>query len=215
MRKVCLTISKRGKARFISHLDLYRAVERALRRAFIPIAFTEGYNPHPKISFLTALELGATSDCEKAIISLTEPLPPEEIKARLNRFFPQGISVEDVSLIERKVSAHSSLFLLKFQFPPTITKENLEQTIAKLMESPLLSIRRERKGKVKDIDLKKFVKELKVRYFQPGEAILEALVLITPQGSVKPKEIAECLASFLPGLKLISVHREKLFLEEM
>jgi len=216
MRKVCLTISKKGKAKFISHLDLYRAIERSLRRALLPITFTEGYNPHPKISFLTALELGATSDCEKAIIYLTESFPPLELKERLNRFLPEGIRVEDVSFLDKgKITADSSLFLLKLQVPPAATEEDLRQTIHRFKESPSLLIQRESKGKTKDINVKEFVKDLELRYFQSPEAILELLILITPQGSVKPREVVECLASFLPGLELLNVHRAQLFLKEM
>ncbi len=216
MRKVCLTISKKGKARFISHLDLYRAIERSLRRALLPIVFTEGYNPHPKISFLSALELGATSDCEKALLYLTEPIPPSELKERLNRFLPEDIRVEDVHFVNSgKIMADSSLFLIKIKTPPTKSREELEQALTELKKTPSFVIKRESKGKVKEINIKEFIKELKVEEFSPGETILQALILITPHGSVKPIEVVEALESFLPEIKMVSVHRKQLFLREV
>lgn len=216
MREACLTISKRGKARFISHLDLYRAIERALRRALLPIAFTQGYNPHPKISFLTALELGATSDCEKAIIYLEAPFSPTELKERLNRFLPQDIRIEEVSPLNKgKIVADSSLFLLRVGIPPSKSKEDLERAIDEFHKTPSILVKRETKEKTKDINVKDFLKELRIREFAPGEAVLEALILITPYGSVKPREVIQALETFMPGLKLLSVHRKELFLKEM
>lgn len=216
MREACLTISKRGKARFISHLDLYRAIERALRRALLPIAFTQGYNPHPKISFLTALELGATSDCEKAIIYLEAPFSPTELKERLNRFLPQDIRIEEVSPLNKgKIVADSSLFLLRVGIPPSKSREDLERAIDEFRKTPSILVKRETKEKTKDINVKDFLKELKIWEFAPGEAVLEALILITPYGSVKPREVIQALETFMPGLKLLSVHRKELFLREM
>jgi len=215
MRNYCLTLSKKGKAKFISHLDLYRALERALRRSFLPISFTKGYNPHPKISFLTALELGATSDCEKAIISLKELLPSSQIKERLNRFLPIGIRVEDVSQLDNeKIIADSTLFLLTINFPSDLKREEIEDAIKKFMEMPDFSIKRKQKDKIKDINLKDFLKDLKLRDFQPSKATLELLVSLTPSGSAKPREVVGALQSFLPQIKLVQVHRAKLYIKE-
>jgi radical SAM-linked protein len=215
MRDYCLTISKKGKAKFISHLDLYRTLERALRRSLLPISFTEGYNPHPKISFLTALELGATSDCEKAIITLKEPLPSRQIKERLNRFLPNGIRIEDVSQLNKKeIIADSTLFILTVNLPPDVKREDVEEAIKKFLEAPSFSIKREQKGKTKEINLKDFVRDLKLRDFQPSKANLELLVSLTPYGSAKPREVVEALQSFLPQMKLVQVHRANLFIKE-
>jgi radical SAM-linked protein len=215
MRDYCLTISKKGKAKFISHLDLYRTLERALRRSLLPISFTEGYNPHPKISFLTALELGATSDCEKAIITLQEPLPAPQIRERLNRFLPGEIRIEDVSQLNKKeIIADSTLFILTITFPIHIKREDVEEAIKKFFETPTFPIKRDQKGKIKEINLKDFVRDLKLRDFQPSKANLELLVSLTPYGSAKPREVIEALQSFLPQLKLVQVHRANLFLKE-
>ena len=215
MRDYCLTISKKGKAKFISHLDLYRTLERALRRSLLPISFTEGYNPHPKISFLTALELGATSDCEKAIITLQEPLPAPQIRERLNRFLPGEIRIEDVSQLNKKeIIADSTLFILTITFPIHIKREDVEEAIKKFLETPTFPIKRDQKGKIKEINLKDFVRDLKLRDFQPSKANLELLVSLTPYGSAKPREVIEALQSFLPQLKLVQVHRANLFLKE-
>jgi radical SAM-linked protein len=215
MRNYCLTISKKGKAKFISHLDLYRTLERALRRSFLPISFTEGYNPHPKVSFLTALELGATSDCEKAIITLKEPLPSPQIKERLNRFLPDGIRVEDVSQLNKKeIIADSTLFILTINLPTDVKREDVEEAIKKFLEAPGFLIKRERKEKIKDINLRDFVRDLKLRDFQASKATLELLVSLTPSGSAKPREVIEALQSFLPQIKLVQVHRENLYIKE-
>lgn len=81
--------------RFISHLDLMRIFQRALRRAALPITITQGFNPHPKISIKRAIKLGIESENEEAAFSLFEAMGPEEFKRRLNEQLPEGIGIVD------------------------------------------------------------------------------------------------------------------------
>ena len=84
--------------RFISHLDLMRLFQRALRRAGLPIAMTEGFSPHPKISFKSALKLGVESDNEEALFHINGWMKPEEFRERLQGQLPEGIRINSVSL---------------------------------------------------------------------------------------------------------------------
>ncbi len=94
MYEIRLWLSKRGRIRFVSHLDMFRTMQRAVRRAGIPLWYTEGFNPHPYISFLLALSLTVESDGEPVDIRLTEPMEPAEIMDRLNAVFPEGLRCE-------------------------------------------------------------------------------------------------------------------------
>jgi len=88
-----LIFTKVGILRFISHLDLLRLFQRALRRAGIPVVFSNGFHPVPKIKFERALKLGVESKEEKLYLRLILPLPPDELMQRLNVQLPQDIQM--------------------------------------------------------------------------------------------------------------------------
>ncbi len=88
-----LVYEKRGRARYISHLDLVRAMQRVFKRAGIPLWYTQGFNPHAYLMFPLALPLGTDSSVEILDIALTEPLDNAELKKRINEKMPQGLSI--------------------------------------------------------------------------------------------------------------------------
>ncbi len=94
MYELRLYISKKGRIKFVSHLDMFRMMQRTVRRAEIPLWYTEGFNPHPYISFLLALSLGVESEGEPVDVRIIGDMSPEEVKERLNRCLPEGLRVE-------------------------------------------------------------------------------------------------------------------------
>ena len=94
--------AKRGRMRFASHRDIARAVERGVRRAGLPVAYSAGFTPHPKISYAGAAPTGAASEAEYLEISLTETRAAADVRDRLDAALPDGIDVIDV--IERPAS---------------------------------------------------------------------------------------------------------------
>ncbi len=93
MRAVRLWIEKEGRARYISHLDMNRCFTRAVRRAKLNLWYTEGFNPHPYLNFLTPLSLGQESDGEPLDIRMEDDLPNAEITRRMNEVLPEGLRV--------------------------------------------------------------------------------------------------------------------------
>jgi radical SAM-linked protein len=88
--------AKRGRLRFTSHRDITRAVERAVRRAGIPVAFSAGFTPHPKISYLGAAATGVASEAEYLEIGLTDARAPARVRADLDAALPDGLDILDV-----------------------------------------------------------------------------------------------------------------------
>lgn len=91
--RVRLRLAKEGEARFISHLDLARSLERAVRRARLPVALSEGFHPMPKLALGPPLALGAQSRAEYLDLELLQALSPEEVSDRLSRALPPGLRV--------------------------------------------------------------------------------------------------------------------------
>ncbi|MFN8076076.1 MAG: TIGR03936 family radical SAM-associated protein [Kineosporiaceae bacterium] len=96
VQKLRLRYAKRGRLRFSSHRDFQRAFERALRRAGVPMAYSAGFNPHPKISYANAAATGAASEAEYVEISLTRRCDPERMRVLLDEALPPGLDVLEV-----------------------------------------------------------------------------------------------------------------------
>ncbi|NYH51248.1 radical SAM-linked protein [Nocardiopsis arvandica] len=88
--------AKRGRMRFASHRDIARALERALRRASVPVAFSAGFSPHPKVSYTGAAPTGVASEAEYLELTLAEPRPPEQVRADIDAAMPSGIDIVEV-----------------------------------------------------------------------------------------------------------------------
>lgn len=97
--KVKIKYKKGEEVKFISHLDLMRAFQRAIRRAGIPIAYSQGFNPHMKISWGKALKVGETSESEEAELTLEKFAKPKEILEKINKQLPKGLEIIEAYLV--------------------------------------------------------------------------------------------------------------------
>ncbi|KPI22063.1 Protein of unknown function DUF2344 [Actinobacteria bacterium OK074] len=95
MQRIRLRYTKRGRLRFTSHRDFQRAFERALRRAEVPMAYSAGFTPHPKVSYANAAPTGTGSEAEYLEIALTAARDPEKLRALLDESLPAGLDIVD------------------------------------------------------------------------------------------------------------------------
>lgn len=102
MQRIRLRYTKRGRLRFTSHRDFQRAFERALRRAEVPMAYSAGFTPHPKVSYANAAPTGTGSEAEYLEIALTEPRDPERLRELLDESMPVGLDI--VEAVEARSS---------------------------------------------------------------------------------------------------------------
>ncbi|MCT7355628.1 TIGR03936 family radical SAM-associated protein [Streptomyces sp. 15-116A] len=102
MQRIRLRYTKRGRLRFTSHRDFQRAFERALRRAEVPMAYSAGFTPHPKVSYANAAPTGTGSEAEYLEIALTEPRDPERLRILLDESLPTGLDI--VEAVEARTS---------------------------------------------------------------------------------------------------------------
>lgn len=102
MDNIRVVFTKTDRARFISHLDLLRCMQRAIKRAGLPIQYTNGFNPRSYIMFPLALSLGLSSQCEIMDFTLTECVSFDEVKMRMNNALPDGLKVVSVSTQNKK-----------------------------------------------------------------------------------------------------------------
>jgi radical SAM-linked protein len=117
VQKLRIRYTKRGRLRFTSSRDFQRALERALRRADVPMAFSAGFHPHPKISYANAASTGTASEAEYVEISVTQRVDPESVRVALDEALPSGIDI--VTVVEAPTGAladrlEASDWLLEF-----------------------------------------------------------------------------------------------------
>lgn len=203
--RIRLRFSKTGKIRFSSHRDMARCWERALRRAELPVAITEGFSPRPKMHFGLALSTGHESLGEYLDVDLREPeasaVDLGALPERLTPFLPPGVEVEAVSTIERtepSLQEAVSVCTWVIELPGT-TPERLETDVRSLLDAPTLLVTRERKGKLVTDDIRPGIVSLRVLGVTPPDApesgaVIEAELATQPR-SVRPSEL---LAAFDP-----------------
>ncbi|EGX54480.1 hypothetical protein SZN_37753 [Streptomyces zinciresistens K42] len=102
MQRIRLRYTKRGRLRFTSHRDFQRAFERALRRAEVPMAYSAGFTPHPKVSYANAAPTGTGSEAEYLEIALTRACDPQQLRVLLDESLPAGLDV--VEAVEARTS---------------------------------------------------------------------------------------------------------------
>lgn len=144
-----IKFSKTGRLRYISHLDLCRTMTPAMIRAGIPIWYTEGFNPHPKMVFTQPLPLFAESVCEYLDIKITEPMPLDEIKSRLNSALAEELCVLEVYRPSEKFTeiGYAEYEVRGFD---GVSAEMLEIALAGAIEIE----KRTKSGQVKAIDIR-------------------------------------------------------------
>ncbi|MCL5292908.1 MAG: TIGR03936 family radical SAM-associated protein [Actinobacteria bacterium] len=99
MSRLLIRYAKEGRVRFLSHLEVAKVLERALRRAAFPLAISGGYHPKPRLSYGPALSLGASSTSEYVVVFLEEEIPLELVKSKLSRELPEGLRLMDAEYI--------------------------------------------------------------------------------------------------------------------
>jgi len=195
VQKLRLRYTKRGPLRFASHRDLARALERALRRAQVPMAFSAGFSPHPKISYMGAAPTGAASEAEYFEIGLSARRDPEQVRAALDASLPPGIDVlECVEAVEGSGSLADRLDATRWRIDlPGVDADELAAAVQALLAADTVTVAKRTKNGPRDIDARAAVVSAAVAV-EAGCAILHVVVRqLTP--TVRPDDVMAALAA--------------------
>lgn len=192
MKKLRLALHKGEELRFLSHLDFAQAVERMIRRAEIKMAYSEGFNPHMKISFSSALALGVTAEAEYIDMDILEEDTLESIMERLNRVAPHGLEVLGGKVMPEKVKkmmAVCNYAIYEVTGPVTDVDVDWDVLLKSFNDATEISYEKVTPKKTRIIDVKEFVKEPIVATVKDGMVTLTMGIGIYPQGTIKPSEV--------------------------
>lgn len=186
--KVRLRFAKRGDLRLVSHHDLLRCVERLLRRAALPMAHSQGFNPRPKIVFAQALGLGIEGLREVVDLELSEPLDPEEVLQRLRAVAPPGLDwlTCDGLPAGRAARVQAAEYCLTV---PEDRRQDASSALARLWASTHWPYIRYRPDRTSEFDLRPFLLDAAL----DSSGVLSFRMKIEPSGSARPEEVIDAL----------------------
>jgi radical SAM-linked protein len=191
-----LIFAKKKQIKYISHLDLALAWERALRRASMPLAYSQGFNPRPKMQFASGLPLGATGAAEILDIIVTEPIPPTDALARIKLALPRGIALTSVEEVPLKAPALQQL-LRQAEYKVTVETdlpaETLSTRIEQLLAAGELIQTRRRQKKEEQIDLRPWLHDLRLDQVAAAEAHLFMRLTAGQFGNLRPETVLDAL----------------------
>lgn len=171
VQRVRVRYTKRGRLRFTSHRDIARALERALRRARVPMAYSAGFSPHPKISWVGAAPTGVASEAEYVELGLAERTDLEKLRADLDASLPDGIDVVEVveapagtSLPDRVEASHWRVRL------PGVAPADAERAVQAFLAEPSVVVERLTKNGRRPLDARAAVVRLAVLPDSPPAA---------------------------------------------
>lgn len=194
MREVRLLFSKTDRCKYISHLDINRCMSRALTRAQIPLWYTEGFNPHPYMSFSLPLPLGVESMCESLEIRITGDISNSEIKDKLNAVLPTGIRIVDVYDDFRDCSeiAYSD-YVLKYDFKDN---KEAEKRIKKVLsQDNIIALKRGKQGRrkvLKEVDIKPLIDKCSVSV-RDNSTVINARLAAGQHSNLSPELFSQTL----------------------
>jgi len=202
--RIRITFAKQGALRYTSHLDLHKLWERAARRAELPLAYSQGFHPQPKMNIAAALPLGFSSRCEVLDMRLEHEIPLEGLREKLQQTLPTGIQVSVVESVDEKLPALQTQ-VASAEYDVTLTEpvdgSELERKVASIMESE--SIIRERRGKT--YDLRPLIEELSLTALPEGEGqgVRVFMRLAAREGATgRPEEVLDILGIAFEGTRI-------------
>jgi radical SAM family uncharacterized protein/radical SAM-linked protein len=220
VQRLRVWFGKHGNMSLVSHLDLIRLFDRVVRRAEIPIAFTGGFHPGPRIAVANALSLGATSSGEIVDFELTRSLEPETLRQLLSNHLPETIPIYNI--LEVPLSAPSGTQAVsQADYRLTLGLED-EQAAgdwqdwidAVLASTELLFEQKDKKGKIKQINLRDRLHTLTLLQTTP-EVALNYIGICSNSGMLRPEHVAFMLESVSgQSIQLQKIHRDHLILAE-
>jgi radical SAM family uncharacterized protein/radical SAM-linked protein len=203
-QKIRFEFQKVGELRFLSHLELMRALSRALRRAGIPLAFTQGFNPQPRLSLAQALAVGIEGRRELGEVELVQRMEPEELLTAWNRQLPPELKILrswEVPLNGPSLSAGVRGAVYHIQLAPNgwdptiLTALGTTESCAAFLAQESIPVEVTKKGQAVALDARPFLQEF-VDAGDHGSPGWQMRLRVSPAGSVKP---AAVMRSFLGG----------------
>ena len=225
MSKIQYQFKRTTPLRFLSHLDQQRLFQRAFRRAKLSLEYSQGFNPHPKMSFALAMSVGLTSDCEYGEVNLLDELNSDEFLVRMNAVLPDGLEIIRAKVCEAETNSLSSsieksCYLLKVRLAPEIAFVTVADNVESFLKRPEIMIeKRNKKGKMVEKDIRQFIQSISVSQSDGDSEQAEIGMTLNyiDQQCVKPELVLDSINRLYGEVFMIDptieCHRQELLLK--
>jgi radical SAM-linked protein len=201
VQRLRVRYAKRGRLRFTSHRDFSRAFERAVFRARLPMAYSSGFNPHPRISYAGAAPTGSASEAEYLELALAEVVDPAAVHAKLDEALPDGLDV--VEVVEAPGVALADLLQAsRWRIALPVALAETEAAVTAFLAADEVPVQRMTKKGLRDFDSRAAVLGLQV--LPDGDGTVLELVLRHLEPAVRPDDVLSGLKA-VAGLELVGV----------
>jgi radical SAM-linked protein len=205
-----ITFTKQGALRYTGHLDLHRLWERAMRRAELPLSYSLGFHPQPKISLASALPLGFSSRGEVLDVRFSEEIATQEIANRLKSTLPKDIQIAQIESIDERLPALQTL-VLSAEYEVHLTEPVEGPDLKRKIEEILLSESLPRERRSKFYDLRPLIEMLDLEIDANGKHRLFMILSAREGATGRPEEVLNVLGI---ESEYTRVERTKLILKD-
>ena len=218
---VRLKFTKENDVKYISHLDLMRTFQRVIRRAGIPVAYSQGFNPHQELSFGAPLALGVTSMAEYADVGIAENIDIKELIDAMNASMPKGIRILDGKVLGSSAKSAMSLvthsrYTIRF-LSKDAGYEELQKKLEEFLAKEIILVKRKQPKKdfkLKEIDIKPMIVSVSLIKGSDTEFFINCMLHSGSKANLKPELLMEAFIES-SGLALsgIKINREEVYSE--
>jgi radical SAM-linked protein len=186
--RIRITFTKQGALRYTGHLDLHKLWERAARRAELPLAYSQGFHPQPKMNMAAALPLGFSSRCEVMDMRLEHDISLSDLPTRLNSTLPAGLQVINVEQVDERAPALQTQ-VVAAEYEVTLTEPAHESDLKRKIDSVMEfeTIPRERRGKM--YDLRPLIEQM----YLPSDGKILMRLAAREGATGRPEEVLDVL----------------------
>ena len=183
---------------FLGHLELMKLFERIFRFNKLPLSYSGGFSPIPKMTFASPLSVGYSSQCEIMEVQLDCEVSIESV---LTMKFPDGIKAIDAKYVETKKSLMASLshseFLIKVEFKQPIAQLPIDEWIVNFLQAGEVTFEKKAKnGNMRTLNVLEYIESLKLVYKMENDIILRAVLQTGSQGSLNPEKLVEVMVKY-------------------
>ncbi len=200
MPRYRISYAKKGPAKFMSHLDMARTFERSLRRAGLPVALSQGFNPHAKISFGFPLPVGVAGLEEYMDVELAENIDAKVVASSLNNNIPSGFEINAVCILQEDLKSslmaqiESSIYLVVFEDDKSMDMEVFRNCLKEFMAmKEILVKRKKKKGTPAIFDIRPGILALSMYQEADGKWVIRMDLMSNSNLNVRPREVIEAL----------------------
>lgn len=232
MNSVRIRFTRGEGVKFISHLDLMKVFERAIRRSNLPIAYSQGFNPHPQMVFGLPLAVGMTSECEYADFELARKIAPEQFMERLNETLPEAIRITSAAQKRSKKNIMATIagadYILEIFSNEQISPNTVAQRVENLLKRESIKVLKEGRGKdrkatFKEVEIRPLILDVEIEPIQSlpqGYEIFQSAFVIKAgfkagsAANLRPELFIKALCE-QAGISVASsrIHRKALYIE--